>query len=648
MPAKARHLRNRAENFVKGAKTGVKRVIISLSPHKKRKTAEDDRSEKENFPGKTSTSPSAISVDPPLTDPIEDVILASADNLAHRLLTFSTLEEVPDEDDISYLASAHPNPSTDSLDSITPTGTDPEQAAFEKAAAADPASQDVYSRVYDVYVGPGKLREAPTIFQATTAAKDLTALLRGEKCRECSAGYKDPGIDPFCRKCMEGMQIFLNFYTDPRSKTYGHWGASALQTTVALGRSQYCMRGLCQLARQFIHDRSLLPVNPFGDWNKSLLVNEGLATDINLYLQEIGNQITAEKVVVFPSRPEIMEKHGITRVISVHTARRYLRALGYRYMEPKKGQYTDGHEREDVVHERDNVYIPKIKSLEARMHHWDRDGCPEFRPHPKGKRVVVWYHNESIFYAHDQKHKGWYHKDASKLHKKGDGHSLMVADFVSVDFGWSPTSLDGKRTARRFMKPAKDRDGYFTCQDITDQAEEFMDILDEVYPDFEHHFVYDNATTHKKCADGALSARKMPKGPMHDKNFMVSVNAHGADGKQIYMTSGKKQKTQVPMHGAEFNGQPQPLYFPAGHKHEGVFKGMKIILEERGLADITKKRAECLGFKCVPPAVDCCCRRALFNQPDFANVPLLLETACDARGYGVLFLPKFHCELNFI
>ena len=70
------------------------------------------------------------------------------------------------------------------------------------------------------------------------------------------------------------------------------------------------------------------------------------------------------------------------------------------------------------------------------------------------------YHDESIFYAHDRERKSWYHKDASKLHKKGDGHSLMVADFVSVDFGWSPTSLDGKWTAHRFMKPGKDRDVY--------------------------------------------------------------------------------------------------------------------------------------------------------------------------------------------
>ncbi|KAJ7146839.1 hypothetical protein C8R44DRAFT_598842 [Mycena epipterygia] len=133
-----------------------------------------------------------------------------------------------------------------------------------------------------------------------------------------------------------------------------------------------------------------------------MLVNEDLATDINLYLQEIGNDITAEKVKLYLGRPEVMEKHGVTKTISVCTARRYLRALGYRYTEPKKGQYCDGHEREDVVYERDKVYVPKIKKLEARMRHWDKDGLPEYGPHPEGRRIIVWNHDESTFYAHDR------------------------------------------------------------------------------------------------------------------------------------------------------------------------------------------------------------------------------------------------------
>jgi hypothetical protein len=81
---------------------------------------------------------------------------------------------------------------------------------------------------------------------------------------------------------------------------------------------------------------------------------------------------------------------------------------------------------------------------------------------------------------------------------------------------------------------------------------------------------------------------------------------------------------------------------------EGLFKGLAIILEEHGLVAESKKRAECPGFKCAPLAVDCCCHRVLFNQPDFAAAESCLEAACRLRGYSVLFLPKFHCELNFI
>ena len=40
--------------------------------------------------------------------------------------------------------------------------------------------------------------------------------------------------------------------------------------------------------------------------------------------------------------------------------------------------------------------------------------------------------------------------------------------------------------------------------------------------------------------------------------------------------------------------------------------------------------------------------RVLFNQPDFVNVESQLESVCKARGFQVIFLPKFHCELNFI
>ncbi|KAJ7622335.1 hypothetical protein FB45DRAFT_1091207, partial [Roridomyces roridus] len=306
----------------------------------------------------------------------------------------------------------------------------------ESARNADIPAQDAYANVYDAYIAPGKLRESPPVLGAASAAKDLAEMLRGKKRGENSAGYKDPGLDPFFRKRLECLRTFLNQYTDSRSKTYGHWGASALQTAVGLGRGRYCVRTMCQMARQFIHDRTVLPVNPFGDWNESLLVNEGLSSGLQLFLQEEPDNITPERVKAYLDRPEVREEYGITAGISLRTARRYLRALGYRYGMPTKGQYVDGHERPDVVYERDHKYIPKLKKLSERMRFYDRDGHPVFGPYHNGRRVVVWYHDESIFYAHDRKRPRWYHPNASKLNQKGDGHSLMVSDYVSIDFGW--------------------------------------------------------------------------------------------------------------------------------------------------------------------------------------------------------------------
>lgn len=124
----------------------------------------------------------------------------------------------------------------------------------------------------------------------------------------------------------------------------------------------------------------------------------------------------------------------------------------------------------------------------------------------------MWFHDETIFYAHDHLRKTWYYKDTSpKPYKKGEGVSLMIANFISADFGWL-ISLDGGKSAQKIFKPGKNRDGYFTSDDIEAQAQEAMDIASEAYPDYDHVFIYDNATTHQKWADGALSACKMPKG----------------------------------------------------------------------------------------------------------------------------------------
>ena len=494
----------------------------------------------------------------------------------------------------------------------------------------------------------------PTQPDVLAAMEDLRKILHPR--RDTGQGYKDPEIDLWRRARLEGMMSMFHMFTNQQSHTYNKWGASACQTAIGMGRGNHCARQLCALNRGFLADRTVLPLNPYGDWNESLLVNEDLVNEISIYLLSLGNDITAKKLMDFLHRMDIKEKYGIERDISHKTACRYLQALGYRYQSTPKGQYVDGHEREDVVTYRKQVFLPKWKKLMDRMVVWDKD-LTEHLPSGEGKRVIVWFHDESVFYAHDRRKKGWYHKDASaRPYAKGEGASLMIADFISADFGWL-ISPDGKQSARRLFKPGKNRDGYFSNEDIIEQADEAMDILLKYYPEFDHVLVYDNATTHLKRADDALSARKMPKGtPKPGKNWGIEVSKRDPiTGKAVYCTDGSVEKTKILMQDGRFeNGEPQPLYFPMDHpdkKLRGVFKGMAVILEERGFGDMSKVRAECKGFKCKPgeTRAQCCCRRILYNQPDFSDAESLLEKHSRARGiHAVIFLPKFHCELNFI
>ncbi|ETW82079.1 hypothetical protein HETIRDRAFT_317206, partial [Heterobasidion irregulare TC 32-1] len=51
-------------------------------------------------------------------------------------------------------------------------------------------------------------------------------------------------------------------------------------------------------------------------------------------------------------------------------------------------------------------------------------------------------------------------------------------------------------------------------------------------------------------------------------------------------------------------------------------------------------------FKCLNDTSCCCYCRLLYSQPDFENVESILETHCQAHGFQIIFLPKFHCELS--
>ncbi|KIJ37752.1 hypothetical protein M422DRAFT_177397 [Sphaerobolus stellatus SS14] len=205
----------------------------------------------------------------------------------------------------------------------------------------------------------------------------------------------------------------------------------------------------------------------------------------------------------------------------------------------------------------------------------------------------------------------------------------MVSDFCSPDLGWLK-SKDGKREARILFKAGKNRDGYFDCDDLCKQIKTAIGLFEEQFPNKSAiaAFGFDNASSHQKRAPDALSARHMPKGPRH---------WWGKDGK------AKMRNTWLP------NGQVQELYYPDDHlDHPGQFKGMAKLLEERGLFEEAKLRAQCPNFKCEDTTASCCCRRVLFNQPDFQNQKPAIFELIESHGHIAFLYPKFHCELNFI
>jgi len=195
--------------------------------------------------------------------------------------------------------------------------------------------------------------------------------------------------------------------------------------------------------------------------------------------------------------------------------------------------YVDGHEREDVVKYR-QAFIERWKQYEKRFHLWDNDGNP--LPLPKGFpvpgaigrfRLILVTHDESIFFQNDLQKSHWSHKsDKPTPSSKGDGQSVMVSEFLISDWG---RLCDGDefvsflfkgllcanylcREARITFKPGVNRDGYFDSKKLINQVETAIDIFEGKTKGFAQGlFIFDNAPSHQKRADNALSARKMPK-----------------------------------------------------------------------------------------------------------------------------------------
>lgn len=103
----------------------------------------------------------------------------------------------------------------------------------------------------------------------------------------------------------------------------------------------------------------------------------------------------------------------------------------------KKEVFIDGHEREDVIEDRQNFlkimkdhapYIVDFKAdilMEEKTYPSD---CAVNRPNQRLLIVII--HDESIFSANNGRRQAWIREGNAILRPKGKGKGIMVSDFL--------------------------------------------------------------------------------------------------------------------------------------------------------------------------------------------------------------------------
>lgn len=156
--------------------------------------------------------------------------------------------------------------------------------------------------------------------------------------------------------------------------------------------------------------------------------------------------------------------------------------------------------------------------------------------------------------------------------------------------------------ARALLEYGSEREGYWTSEKFMKNVEDAAKIAEFKYGSDNHTilWLFDHSSCHRAFADNALNAKRMNVRP---------------GGRQPIMRD------------TIWAGRPQRLV-----DENGVPKGMRQVLEERGI-NTERMKAEDL-------------RTVLANHEDFRTEKTVIENFLIESGHKVLFLPKFHCELN--
>ena len=232
-----------------------------------------------------------------------------------------------------------------------------------------------------------------------------------------------------------------------------------------------------------------------------------------------------------------------------------------------------------------------------------------------GPEIVLVVHDECCFNSHEGKNTIWVEKGKTPLRPKGKGRSYMVSEFLCQCHGHMqltpeqaaqlPVPLQ-HTIAQRTLTPGVNEEGYWKGEHVVAQLkEEAIAIFNILHPGKVALFMFDNSSNHNVFAPDALKCEKL------------NLSDGGAGGKERSI-----------MRDGMHNGIPQPMHI------NGKQLGLQSILGGRALWIDKMKKDEAMAI--------------VRELPDFkGQLPWIKETVLTA-GHLVIFLPKFHCEFNWI
>ncbi|KAF9441615.1 hypothetical protein P691DRAFT_799222 [Macrolepiota fuliginosa MF-IS2] len=245
------------------------------------------------------------------------------------------------------------------------------------------------------------------------------------------------------------------------------------------------------------------------------------------------------------------------------------------------GVYMDGHEHEDVVKYRNEIFLPMMEEFECQMAHYVPNSNGELEHvepslAPGEREVIAEFQDETCCHANEYASSAWLRGDQQPLRKKGHGRLIHNSDFIEQVNGWLVVkNEDGsiQKSARKIIFPGSNGDPWWDCSQLIEQVQtQAIPIFEEAHPGCQALFVFDQSSAHAALPPDALKAFEMNK---------------GNGGKQCQQCD-----TVIPQSNIhpEFCGKVQKMT-----TDDGLAKGLQQTLEEHGFK-VSHLKAKCSPY----------------------------------------------------